>query len=40
MQNFAKTRKLIIFGPKCPNLEIWALNIQKQMTNLKLAHTK
>ena len=39
-QNFVKIRKLIIFGPKCPNLGIWAQNFQKQMANLKSAHSK
>ena len=30
-QNFVKVRKLIFFGPKCPNLGIWPQNFRKQM---------
>ena len=40
MQNFIKIGKLILFGPKCPNLGIWARNFQKPMTDLKLAPSK
>ena len=29
MRNFVKIRKLIFFGPKCPNLGIWARNLKK-----------
>ena len=35
-----KIKKLILFSPKCPNLGIWAQSFQKQMTNLKSAHSK
>ena len=27
--NFVKIRKLILFGPKCPNVSIWAQNFGK-----------
>ena len=29
MQNYVKIRKFILFGPKCPNLGIWAQNLKK-----------
>ena len=35
MKNFVKIRTLVLFGPKCPCLEIWARNFQKQMTDSK-----
>ena len=37
----ARIRKLILFGPKCPNLGIWDQNFQKKKkkkVNLKSAH--
>ena len=40
VRNFVKIRNLTLFGPKCPNLGIWARNFQKQMTNLKSVHSK
>ena len=40
MRNFAKIRKLILFGPKCENLGIWAQNFRKIMSDLKLASSK
>ena len=30
MQNFVKIRKLILFGPKCQNLGIWARNLKDE----------
>ena len=38
MQNFVKIRKLIC--RKCPNVGLWATNLQKQMTNLISVHSK
>ena len=38
-QSFVKIRKLL-FGPKGPNLRIWAHNFQKQMSDLKPAPSK
>ena len=38
MQNFVKIRKLI--WRKCPNVGLWATNLQKQMTNLISVHSK
>ena len=35
MQHFVKIRELIPFGPKCPNLGIWAQNFGNQMSDLK-----
>ena len=40
MRNFAKIRKLILFGPKYPNLGIWAQNFPKPMSELELAPSK
>ena len=40
MQNFIKIRKLILFGPKCPNLGIWAKTFRKPMSDLKSASWK
>ena len=40
MRNFAKDRNLILFGPKCPNLGIWAQNFQKPMSDKKSASLK
>ena len=40
MRNFAKIRKLILFGPKCPNMDIWPLNFQKTMSDFKSAPSK
>ena len=34
-QNFIKIKMLILFGPKCPSLRIWAKNIRKTISNLK-----
>ena len=39
-QNFVKIRKLIYFGPKCPNFGIWAQKFRKPMSNLKSAPSK
>ena len=30
MRNFMKSRKLILFGPKRPNLGIWARNLKNE----------
>ena len=40
IQKFVKIRKLILFGPKCPNSNLWAPTFQNQITNLKLVHSK
>ena len=40
MQNFVKIRKLILFGPKCQKMALWAQNFQRQMTNLKFVPSK
>ena len=40
MRNFAKIRKLILFGSKCTNLGIWARNFRKPMSGLKSAPSK
>ena len=40
MQNFVKIRKLIPFGPKYPNLDIWVQNFAKQKSDLKSAPLK
>ena len=37
MQNFVKIKKLVLFGPKSLNLDVWAQNFSKQMSNLKSA---
>ena len=39
-QNFVKIKKVIPFGPKCPNLEIWAQTFGKRMPDLKSATSK
>ena len=36
----SKIWKLILFGPKCPNLGIWARHFRKQMSDLKSASSK
>ena len=33
-------RKLLLLGPKSPNLGIWAHHFQKQMSDLKSASSK
>ena len=30
MQNAVKIRKSILFGPECPNLDIWAQNLKNE----------
>ena len=40
MQNFVNIRNLILFGPKCPNLDLWTQNFKKQMTNLKAVYSE
>ena len=40
MRNLAKIKKLILFGPECPNLGIWAQNFRKPMSDLKSAHSE
>ena len=37
-QNFVIIGKLIVFGPKCPNLGIYGQNFRKPVSNLKSAH--
>ena len=39
-QNFVKTKKLILFGPKCSDLGIWARNFRKQRSDLQSAPSK
>ena len=39
-QNFSKIKKLITFGPKSLNLDVWAQNFSKQTSDLKLAPSK
>ena len=36
-QNLIKIKKLILFGQKCPNLEIWAQIFRKSASDLKTA---
>ena len=36
-QIFVKIKKLIPFGPKCLNLDVWSQNFRKQMSDLKSA---
>ena len=31
MQNAIKIRKSILFGPECPNLDIWARNLKNEI---------
>ena len=38
MQNFVKVRKLMLFDPKCPYLEIWAQTFQNPISDLKSAY--
>ena len=40
MQNYVKIKKLITFGPKSLNLDVWAQNFSKQTSDLKLAPSK
>ena len=40
MRNFVRIQKLILFGPKCPKLGIWAQNFGKQISDLKSAPSK
>ena len=40
MQSFLKIRKLILSGTKCPKLDIWAHNFEKQISDLKSAPSK
>ena len=40
MRNFAKIRKLILFGTECPNFGIWVQTFRKTMSDLKSAHSK
>ena len=39
-RNFVKIKNLILFGPKYPDLGIWAQNFGKQMSDLKSALSK
>ena len=36
-QNFVKIKKLIPFGPKRPNLEVWAQTFRERMSHLQSA---
>ena len=40
MRNFVKSIKLILFGPKCPNLDILDQSFQKPMSDLKSSSSK
>ena len=40
LQNFVKIRKLILFDPKCLNLDIWTQNFRKPISDLKSEHLK
>ena len=40
IQNFTKIRNLILFGPICPNLDVWTQKFQKPMSHLKPAPSK
>ena len=37
MRNFIKNKKLILFGPKCPNLGIWYLNFPKSNVTFEIS---
>lgn len=40
IKNFAKIRKLTLFGPKSPKMGIWAQNFTKPMSDFKSAPSK
>ena len=40
MRNFIKIKKLILFGPKCPDFGTYARNIRKLLSDLKSASSK
>ena len=40
MRNSAKIRKFILFGSKCPNLNVWTRNFRKSISDLKSAPSK